>query len=131
VEQRLRSGRRSIGRAAEKRSETAIVTNAVLLGVGAQTSHEHVVEHALAKRRDRCIGRQYSHGEFFSLKGTPWSDRNLYPLKANARRAISGRCAPPAKRVRAWGAKLPFKRGRVAESASWIDFGELPRNLLV
>ncbi|ESZ68189.1 hypothetical protein X727_23215 [Mesorhizobium sp. L103C119B0] len=47
--------RRSIGRAAKERSEAPDVTNVVLLGMGAQATHEHVVLHALAKRRDWCI----------------------------------------------------------------------------
>ena len=111
-------GRRGVGRAPKERGEAPDMTNVVLLRMRSQAAHQHVLLHALAKRRDRCIGRQGSHGEFLSLKGTPWSDRSLYPLKANDYRAISERGAPPAKRVRAWGAKLPL--------ASWktsVGFG--------
>lgn len=45
-----------------------------------------------------------SHGKFLLLKGTPWSDRGLYPLKAYEYRAISEPGDTPAKRVRACGA---------------------------
>jgi hypothetical protein len=67
--------RRCVGRAADKRGEAPDVTNVVLRCVGAEAPHEHVVLHALAKRRDRCIGRRGIHGEFLSLKETPWSAR--------------------------------------------------------
>ena len=40
-----------VGRAADKRGEAPDVTNVVLPCVGAKTPHEHVVLHALAKRR--------------------------------------------------------------------------------
>ncbi|CAI2931859.1 protein of unknown function [Aminobacter niigataensis] len=103
-------GRRGIGRASEEDCEASDVTNVVLPGMGAQAAHEHVLLHALAKRRGRCIGQQGIHGEFLSLKGTPWSDRSFYPLKANACRVISERGDSPAKRVSAWGAKPSFSR---------------------
>lgn len=61
--------------------------------------HQHVLLHALAKRCDRSVGRQDSHGKFLSLKGTPWSDRGFYPLKAYECRAISEPGDPHAKRV--------------------------------
>jgi hypothetical protein len=56
------------------------------------------------------------------LKGTPWSDRGLYPLKAYEYRAISESGDPPAKRVRACGAKQSFakcgknSRGDISDS---------------
>jgi hypothetical protein len=64
------------------------VTNVVLLCMGAQATHEHVMLHALAKRRHWCIGRQIAMASS-SLKGTPWSDSSSYLLKTDARRAIS------------------------------------------
>ena len=73
--------RRGVGRAAEKRGKAPDVTNVVLLRVGAEAPHEHVVLHALAKRRNGCIGRRGSHGEFLSLKGTPWSARPPPPAQ--------------------------------------------------
>src|SRR5690349_23183146 len=73
--------RRGVGRAAEERGKAPDVTNVVLPRVGAETPHEHVVLHALAEWRNGCIDRRDSHGEFLSLKGTPWSDRCLHPLK--------------------------------------------------
>ena len=73
--------RRGVGRAAEERGEAPDVTNVVLLRVGAEATHEHVVQHALAKRRDGCIGRWGSHGEFLSLKGTPGSARPPLPVQ--------------------------------------------------
>ena len=56
------------GEGRRKGCEAPDVTNVVLLGMGAQAPHEHVLLHALAKRRDRCNGRQGIHGEFLSLK---------------------------------------------------------------
>jgi putative transposase len=35
--------------------------------VGAEAPHERVVLPALTKRRDLCVGRRGSHGEFLSL----------------------------------------------------------------
>ncbi|ESY64789.1 hypothetical protein X743_30580 [Mesorhizobium sp. LNHC252B00] len=94
--------RRRVGSADKERGEAPDMTNVVLLRMRSQTPHQHVLLlHALAKRRGRSIGRQGSHGQFLSLKGTPWSDRGLYLLKTNACRTISERGAPPAKRVRA------------------------------
>lgn len=72
--------RRGVGRAPEKRGEATDVTNVVLPRMGAQATHEHIVLHALAKRRNGCIGRRGSHGEFLLLKGTSWSARS--PLHA-------------------------------------------------
>src|SRR5690606_31664169 len=44
-----------------------------------------------------------SHGEFLSLKGTPWSARPSLPAqRLQILRHLSPR-RPPAKRVRAWG----------------------------
>ncbi|MGX5831099.1 hypothetical protein [Mesorhizobium sp. 43Arga] len=62
--------------------------------------------HTLAKRRDGRIGREGIHGEFLSLKEL--HDQIAASLKTNAGHAISQRGAPPAKRIRACGAKLPF-----------------------
>ena len=94
-------GRRGVGSAPKERGKAPDMTNVVLLRMRSQAPHQHVLLHALAKRRDRSIGRQGSHGKFLSLKGTPWSDRGLYPLKAYEYRAISEPGDPPAKRVRA------------------------------
>jgi len=43
-------GRGGIGCAAQKRSKAPNVPDVVLLGVPAQTAHQHVLLHALAKR---------------------------------------------------------------------------------
>jgi len=51
------------------------------------------------------MGGQGSHGEFLSLKGTPWSDCSLYLLKGYKYYAISVLGDTPAKRVRALDAK--------------------------
>lgn len=48
--------RRGIGRAPEERGEASDVTNIVLSRVGAEAPQEHVVLHALAKRRNGCTG---------------------------------------------------------------------------
>src|SRR5262245_17168641 len=87
--------RRGVGSAPKERGEAPDMTNVILLRMRPQAPHQHVVLHALPQRRDRSVGRQGSHGEFLSLKGTPWSDRSLYPLKANACRATSERGALP------------------------------------
>jgi hypothetical protein len=77
------------------------VTNVILLRMRFQAPHQHVLLHALAKRRDRSVGRQGSHGKFLSLKGTSWSDRNLYLPRASECHAMSEPGDPPAKQVRA------------------------------
>src|SRR5258706_1209876 len=67
-----------------------------------QTPHQHVVLHPLAERADRCAGRDGSHGEFLSLKGTPWSAGDLSPLKAQEYRATSRRATLPRSGFVLW-----------------------------
>ena len=46
---------RSIGRAPQEGSKAADEANIVTLGVGSETTHGHVFEHALAQRADRGL----------------------------------------------------------------------------
>ncbi|MDP1732199.1 MAG: hypothetical protein Q8L54_13690, partial [Devosia sp.] len=63
------------------------------------------------------------HGEFLSLKGTPWSDQVRLDQKP-IMKPRPHRRPPPAKRVRAWGAKRPLtdsvaiRHTRAMESAN-------------
>ena len=47
------------------------MSNIVVLRMGSQPPHHHVLLHALAQRGDRRISLQSRHGKFLSLKGTP------------------------------------------------------------
>jgi hypothetical protein len=48
--------RRRIWRSVEEGCKAANVANIVLLGVRPQTTHRHIVQHALAQRCDRSLG---------------------------------------------------------------------------
>lgn len=88
-------GRPGVGRTPKERGEAPDMTNVVLLRMRFQASYQYVLLHALAKRRDRSIGRQGSHGKFLSLKGTPWSDRTLYlPRAENNHAYLTARTLP-------------------------------------
>jgi len=84
--------------------EAPDMPDVVLLGMPAQAAHQHILLHALAERCDGSVGRRGSHGEFLSLKGTPWSDRGPSPTQRPKLSRSPSALTHPAKRVRARGA---------------------------
>ncbi len=74
--------RRRVGRAPKEGGQTLHMADIILLCMGTETPHHHVVLHPLTQRADRSGVDRDSHGKFLFAEGTSNLRGNLAPLKA-------------------------------------------------
>ena len=94
--------RRGVGRATEEGSQTLHMPNIILLGVGTETPHHHVMLHPLTQRADRGGVDRDSHGKFLFAEGNSNLRGQPRPAKGPYFPHYAAPSDPPAERVRAW-----------------------------